>query len=101
MPNPDDGGLKVVASGSVKPPSDSLRVHFRPVPDDHFSVNVVHVVAGCEDMELPMTRPDFGLYTLLNARGSHVVWPCVWVSFTPEVSPPYLPLFMFCYSFKL
>lgn len=71
-----------------------LGLHFRPVPDDHFSVSIVHIVVGCEDFELPMMRPDFGLHTLHDAQGSHITWPRAWVSLSHEVSDF---VFMFCY----
>lgn len=55
------------------------------VTSDQYCVSVVTVVGGFEDYALPVPRPEMNLVRLLDAKGSFVVWPRVWVRLPGEV----------------
>lgn len=73
-----------MAYGSVPPTGD--RSHCKSKVADHASVSINTVIHPYEDIPLPVSIEEAEMFTLKQAKGSFVLWPCAWVRLIDGVS---------------
>ena len=79
------GDLTEVAYGVAQPKREGQTVHSMPVTCGQIIVTVETIIKGFEHFSLPVQMPEWSIEKLLDAQGSFVTWPYVWVRFTTKV----------------